>query len=154
LQVQLHAQAHNGAGPVTVVEEFCKRDLNGARLQQQTRMNQLVSWEEEPGWDSLAVTKGFRVKTSSGSAGLATVTVEYREYGTLDGNRYQSKPKTELVVFSLAKKRGVWKITAPMIPPHTSPATAIRNLNEIIKNEGKSARQSLSPEVAKLRALK
>jgi hypothetical protein len=117
-------------------------------------MSRLVSWEEEPGWDSLVVTKAFQVKPSSASTSVATVTVEYTEYGTLDGNRYQSKPKTESVAFSLEKKRGVWKITAPVVPPHVSPSSAIRTLNIVIQNEGESARRSLSPEIAKLKALK
>jgi len=137
------------------VNQYCKLDYKGARLQTSTydRISNFTDWEEEPGWDSVVVVKDFKTKSSHVAGNGASVSVEYTEYGKLNGSEFLAKRGTETITFRLRKLNGVWKITSPEVPPHVSPGALIAHIEELISAEGTRSQRTWSATLEKLKSL-
>lgn len=97
------------------LSEYLKVDASGARLSSETaaRSLDLVSWFEEPGWDSVTSIESYSVKKLSNES----FEVTYLVYGFCPG-KLSSEPTPEKVVFKIDPKTG--KIFEPRIRPHVS----------------------------------
>jgi hypothetical protein len=91
------------------VEQYGKLDYKGARLQTRTyeRISKFTDWEEEPGWDSVVVVKDYKIKSSHAAGNDASVSVEYTEYGKLNGSEFLANRRTETITFRLRKLNDV-----------------------------------------------
>jgi hypothetical protein len=137
------------------VEHYCKLDYKGARLQASTyeRIGKFTDWEEEPGWDSVVVVKDFKAKSSHVAGSGASVSVEYTEYGKLNGSEFLANRGTETITFRLRKLNDVWKITSPKVSPHVSPGALIAHIEESISTEGTRSQRTWFPTLDKLKSL-
>jgi hypothetical protein len=126
--------------PTSVVQDYCKLDQAGARLSSQDPNNQkifaLVSWLEEPGWDSVVVIKSCEIFPSKWGQPTSRVALRYVLLGEMTGTNITAyRPHDEFVTFVLDKSGDTWKIKRPLIPPHISVETAIAALNSLLKDE-------------------
>lgn len=132
--------ATNETSPASVVQEYCRLDLKGARLSSQNpdneRVSALVTWLIEPGWDTSVVVRTFEIVSTSLGPSKSSVTVRYIVLGNMFGAKItQSRQHEELVTFVLTKSRDLWRIERPLIAPHVSVPSAISALNSLLINE-------------------
>ena len=94
-----------------VVEKFCHLDAQGKRLSSDynDEFKNLTTWEDEPGWDTVVLIRGYTITQEIYQGNRARVTVFYQ---------LKSKPP-EKVVYRLRLINGVWKIDTPQTEPHT-----------------------------------
>jgi hypothetical protein len=132
--------ASHESPPASVVQKYCKLDLDGARLSSQNPDNETISalgtWPIEPGWDTSVVVRTFEVVSTSLGPRKSTVTVRYIVLGNMFGAKITpSRQHEELVTFVLTKSRDAWRIERPLIPPHVSVLAAISALNSLLIDE-------------------
>lgn len=126
--------------PASVVQEYCRLDFGGARLSSQNpnldKIFALVTWPDEPGWDSAVVVKKYTVVRTVPGHLTSSVTVRYSVLGEMNGVEVVASPKhREFVTFVLSKTGKPWKIKRPVIPPHISVHAAISLLNDLLEIE-------------------
>ena len=114
-----------------LLENFCARDFQGARLAGTTwsQVAPLVAWKEEPGWDQIKLVDGFTVGAPQASGNGLQIPVFYEVVGTASGpliTRFEKQ--LEMVEFELEAAGGSWRITGPIVPPHVSLAAHERVL--------------------------
>jgi hypothetical protein len=65
--------------PKEVVEKYCEYDFNGARLSSSatSKYQNLISYEEEPGWDTVIAVSEYEVGTEEVNGNTAVVIVTY-----------------------------------------------------------------------------
>jgi hypothetical protein len=139
--------------PTNVIEQYCTHDYNGGRLDA-TGINQisrLTTFKDEPGWDSIVVSKSFGISSFHINGEVASVMVQYSNYGQLEDTKFNRRQTRETVIFKLKRIKGDWIITSPMIQPHASKDSIIRHLQEIIEEEGN--REDIRSVVNTLKAL-
>ena len=72
-----------------VVRRYYTRDLEGARLSGDTykaRIAPLITWKDEPGWDTVFVTQKVYISRSEKIAGSrAAIEVRYENIGIISG---------------------------------------------------------------------
>ena len=145
--------------PASVVREYCRLDLEGARLSSNNPDSEkyfaLVAWPDEPGWDGAIVIRNFAVTRSSSGQALAEVTVKYSVLGTLSGAAVTASPRhEESVTFTLKRSGSTWKIERPLISPHISVNAAIATLRGVLNGEkDPERRKRLSDGIAALSRL-
>jgi hypothetical protein len=123
--------------PLSLVEEYVRRDAGGARLREDAWSSGVVTWEEEPGWDIVSVVRGYGFRPVPAAGDTARVEVRYRIAGRVepkDESTYRFVPadSTEVQVFELVRLPSGWKIAAPQLTPHLLPAAAARQYSEVL----------------------
>ena len=121
----LKPEAGNHLGnPSAVVRKYCDADLKGARLSSDGHtkygLDGLVSWDQEPGWDSSKIVSGYRIVSVDQQGDSATVKVEWDVLGA-GSCTVVPGAKKETLNYRLSRAKGQWKIDGPMTPPHASP---------------------------------
>jgi hypothetical protein len=111
--------------PIEVVRVYCEFDLKTGRISTANfaKLPPLVTWETEPGWDTVTVVSGFKILSTKQSQDRAVVSVKWDVLGRAEGENITKDPKSELINFQLRLVNGLWKIEAPIIPPHVSVPT-------------------------------
>lgn len=141
------------SGPESIVREFCQRDFNGERTRSDTsaRIEKLVLWEREPGWDTVTVVKSFRILSSRKINKKAIVVVEFDTLGEMPAWDFVLKREKERVQFTLQlgdqewqwKNDEVvlvpgklqWRITEPVLQPHISLPYSIEHTRWLIRTQ-------------------
>ena len=72
--------------------------------------------------------------------------VVYDVVGVLAGEEARAEPRKQTVVYRLVRRGGRWKIVAPQLQPHVSPAIALKLLDGLEHNE------FVRPDLDKIRA--
>ena len=134
------------ATPSDVVRQYCELDMEGARLSSQNphvaKVFSLVTWSEEPGWDSATVIRGFEVVGVRAGRQTSAVTVRYEVLGEMSGvSVATSRRIPELVTFVVRRSETGWKIDRPLIRPHISADAAIAALNDLLRVETNAQRK-------------
>lgn len=124
----------------SVVSEYCKLDLGGARLSSENienaKISNLVVWPLEPGWDTVVLVRRCDIVSANIFATKPSVTVKYTLIGSLFGEDITpSKNHEEFVTFFLRRSHGLWRIERPMIAPHVSISAAISELKSFLIDE-------------------
>jgi len=111
--------------PVGVVRQYCDFDLNTGRISSGNlaKLPPLVTWEEEPGWDKVIIVSDFKILSAKQSQDRATVTVKWEILGHSEAENITKDQKSEVIDYQLRLVKGLWKIDAPVMPPHVSPPT-------------------------------
>jgi len=130
----------NDNSPASVVQKYCKLDLDGARLSSQNSNNDaitaLATWPIEPGWDTSVVVSAFEIVSKNIGPRESSVTVRYIVLGKMFGAKVTpSQKQKELVTFVLRKSHGGWLIERPLIAPHVSVSAAISALHGLLDDE-------------------
>jgi hypothetical protein len=123
--------------PAEPVMAFYSADLNGVRLERETynaHLQSLTTWEHEPGWDTVFVTKAAHIyKVENLTEDRAKVEVRYDVVGILESSeRLLQIEFNEVIDFSLIKAAGGWKISGPIPYPHVTPNALSAHLERII----------------------
>jgi|HubBroStandDraft_6_1064221.scaffolds.fasta_scaffold06445_2 hypothetical protein len=145
--------------PASTVKKYCQLDFDGSRLSSGTwkRVSSLVSWEDEPGWDTYTVVSGFQISSEKQSQDAATISVVFSVVGTMSGDGpLKEERKKESLEFHLKRVGTDWKILEPMEPPHVSIRTATENTRELMKGlpENSPRRVSLQATLSQMESLK
>ncbi len=132
--------------PAAVVSEYCALDAKGARLSSQNpfldTIFSLVTWPDEPGWDSVRVIRQFAILGSHSRPTSATVTVRYAVLGQLNDLAFsRSSTGHQVVTFLLVKSGNEWKIQRPMIEPHIFVEAARASLRSLLVDEKDAQRR-------------
>jgi len=108
--------------PEEVVRRYCDFDLRTGRISTANfaKLPPLVSWEEEPGWDTVTVVSGYKILSAKQYQDRATVTVKWDVLGRSEAENVTKDNKSEVIDYQLRLVKGLWKIEAPVIPPHVS----------------------------------
>jgi hypothetical protein len=117
--------------PENIVEFYCQHDFEGARLSGKTwgKIAQLITWQDEPGWDTITVISSFVIIDSKQGENEADVIVEYGPSTNIQpGEQYEIMTDPKRVHFQLKNINGIWKISGPMIMPHVSEEIVIKRL--------------------------
>ncbi len=128
--------------PEDIVKKHYQADLDGARLSSsgfKSQISPLVTWEDEPGWDEVFITKKADIsKIERLSNNKVFIEVRYEILGNLGGNdNLCILDLTEVIEFILIKEKGRWKINEPIFPPHASPMAVIANLESLVSDSEK-----------------
>ena len=141
------------SSPESIVREFCHRDFDGERTRSDTsaKIENLVLWEVEPGWDTVTVVKSFRSLSSRVVNKKAIVVVEFDTLGEMPAWDFVLKRQKERVHFTLqlgdrewqwkndepvlvpGKLR--WRITEPVLQPHISLPYSIEHTRWLIRTQ-------------------
>jgi hypothetical protein len=108
--------------PVGVVHLYCDFDLRSGRISSENfeKLPPIVTWEVEPGWDTVVVVSGFKILSSTQTHDHAVVTVEWAVLGRSEAENVVRERKSEVIAYQLKLLKGLWKIDSPVIPPHVS----------------------------------
>jgi hypothetical protein len=111
--------------PTEVVQQYCNFDFETGRISSAnfSKLPPLVTWEEEPGWDTVTVVSGFKILSSKQTSERAAVRVRWEVLGHWEWDTAASEQKSEVVEYQLRLLNGLWKIEAPILPPHVSLST-------------------------------
>jgi hypothetical protein len=107
--------------PKEVVAAFCKLDFEGNRLSSEKYKNikSLVSYPDEPGWDTVIGIHGYEIKKEKIENASAEITVEY-EIDRQWPNNPSNKEKYKTETFHLKQENSKWKITKYIMFPRVS----------------------------------
>src|SRR5258708_22299311 len=108
--------------PIEVVRLYCDFDLKTGRISTTNfaKLPPLVTWEAEPGWDTVTVVSSFKILSAKQSQDRAVVTVKWDVLGHAEGENVTKDKKSEVIDYQLRLVKGSGKIEAPVIPPHVS----------------------------------
>lgn len=152
--VSSDAPGRKTTDPAGVVNEFCRFDFDGVRLNSLNphwkEYKNLVQgdgdWPEEP----VTIIAGFRVTSTRQKKDTATVEVEYDVQGTLEGalesDRIFDDHRSEAVTFPLSRAKRSWKIKPFELPPHVSVDAMRDHIRDIMRDdekEGNSRRRDV-----------
>jgi hypothetical protein len=156
------------ASPSSVVSTYCQLDFDGARTRSETfnKVDRMVLWHTEPGWDVVRVVRSYRIVLEKRSGTRVQVTVEYDVVGDVSDITLTKKPQKEQVTFALKlgdkewewRKDGpvlvnseyAWRIESPLIPPHISVAYAVQHFSSLQKNEPSDDQEQIRRLLAEL----
>ena len=117
----VRSDAEYPATPEKVVEEYVRKDAEGARLSgvKFREIRDLFMWEEA-GFDVATIITGYNVKILDVGPEIARISVTYQELGEFSPFKFRPDKKDVTEVFLLKKVGSRWHITAPEIFPHIS----------------------------------
>ena len=107
-----------GDTPSEVVRKFCQFDFEGARLSSKTYSDivPLISYPEEPGWDTVISITGYTIKKEKIFGNNAEVIVEYN----IDQSWPAGVTIPNIEVIKLAQYDGAWRIKEYVMYPRVS----------------------------------
>jgi hypothetical protein len=117
--------------PEKIVENYCQHDFEGSRLSGKTwrEIANLITWQDEPGWDIITVISSFAIIDSKQGENEADVIVEYSPSMNIQpGEQYEILTDPKRIDFHLQNVNGIWKISSPMIMPHVSEEVVLKRL--------------------------
>jgi len=141
------------SSPESIVREFCQRDFNGERTRSDTsaKIEKLVHWEFEPGWDTVTVIKRFRILSCRKINKRAIVVVEFDTLGEMPAWDFVLKSEKERVQFALqlgdrewqwkndkavlVSGKRQWRIIEPVLQPHISLPYSIEHTRWLIRTQ-------------------
>jgi len=141
------------SSPESIVREFCQRDFNGERTRSDTsaKIEKLVSWEFEPGWDTVTVIKSFRILSCRKINKKAIVVVEFDTLGEMPAWDFVLKSEKERIQFALqlgdrewqwkndeavlVPGKLQWRIIEPVLQPHISLPYSIEHTRWLIQTQ-------------------
>jgi hypothetical protein len=135
--------SENPNTPASVVRSYCEFDLKSGRISTDNfkKLPPVVTWKEEPGWDTVVVVSGYKILSSKQTQDHAVVTVQWAVLGYSEAENVTREKKSEVVAYQLKLLKGLWKIDSPVLPPHVSVPTLRAFVLKHFQNEPK--RQSL-----------
>jgi hypothetical protein len=111
--------------PVSVVRQYVKRDANGERLGTNPWFESVVTWPQDPGYDSHTVIRSFQVEPPPTIAGSpATIMVKYEVIGWIVSSGFLPQEKLEAFPFVVVRTDEGWLIQSPQIDQHILPEAA------------------------------
>ena len=115
----VRSDAEYPATPEKVVEEYVRKDAEGARLSGDKfqEIKDLFMWEEG-GSDGCTVITEYDIKTLSVGPAEASVLVTYQELGNTSVLNWIPGKRKWAVTFILKKDGNRWRIAEPEISPH------------------------------------
>ena len=130
------SDAEYPATPEKVVEEYVRKDAEGARLSGDKfqEIRDLFMWEEA-GFDGFTVITGHTIKTLSVGPDNAAVLVTYQELGDTSVLNWTPGKRKWTVTFALKRDGTRWRIAEPEILPHVLLDVAIDYLERFIASE-------------------
>ena len=129
--------------PTSVVRLYCDFDLKSGRISTENfeKLPPIVTWEVEPGWDTVVVVSGYKILSSKQTHDHAVVTVQWAVLGHSEAENVTREKKSEVIAYQLKLLKGLWKIDSPVLPPHVSLPTLRTFVLKHFQSEPK--RQSL-----------
>ena len=113
--------------PADVVKRYVSLDYKGARLDAMSgeAVTSFTSWNEEPAWGQVVVTRGFVVAEQYRQWEIidrmeVVIPVTFHVIGSvyLETAGFVQDAETEEVRFRVKAVKNRWKIVEPMLPPH------------------------------------
>lgn len=126
----VRSDAEYPATPEKVVEEYVRKDAEGARLSSVKfrEIGDLFMWEEA-GFDVVIIIKRYEIKTLSVESDMARIKVRYYELGEFSSpDQWKPERAISTETFILKKDGNRWRIAEPEIFPHVLLDTMIENL--------------------------
>jgi hypothetical protein len=115
---------------IDLVAEYTRRDGDGERLETNPWFLGVVSWEDEPAYDSYAVIRAVALGAAAVKADTVRVPAVYERLGWVETSgrgtaRLIVKPGQETRVFVVVRMEGRWIITDPQTEPHVLATIAL-----------------------------
>jgi hypothetical protein len=113
-----------GDEAVRLVHEYVERDSRGERLEGPAPwFHSVVTWPDDPGYDSYTVITGFEINPGAASSDTAHVRVQYHTVGWIAAgdslhSRFTPRDTLEVQDFVLLRRGQRWAISAPQIDQH------------------------------------
>ncbi|HXV69167.1 MAG TPA: hypothetical protein VD738_09610 [Nitrospira sp.] len=113
--------------PTEIVKNYVRLDMKGARLDATSfdALRPYIDWTEEPAWNSVVVIQDVEVADDyrkwdiiNNLEVIIPVTFHVRGFVQYDTAVFVPEEKTEEVRFHVKEVGNIWRIVAPMIPPH------------------------------------
>jgi hypothetical protein len=107
-----------GEGAIRLVREYVERDSRGERLEGPAPwFHSVVTWPDDPGYDSYTVITGFEITPGATSSDTAHVRVQYHTVGWLTAGdslqpRFTPRDTLEVQDFVLLRSGQKWAISA------------------------------------------
>jgi hypothetical protein len=116
--------------PTQLVTEYVTRDSRGDRLGSNPWFLKVVTWPDDPGYDSYTLITGFDVSPVALGPDTARIRVTYRTAAWItagDATRPRVIPhdSAESQLFTVVRKGGRWLIDSPQLDQHVLPAAAL-----------------------------
>jgi len=147
------ASAQTGSlkhSPSEVVKRYLTLDYKGARLDAMSAetVASYTSWDEEPAWGHVVVTRGFVVAEQYRQWEVidrleVVIPVTFQIIGSvyLETAGFVQEDETEEVRFRVKAVNNRWRIVEPMIPPHVGQKRMVNLVREAWVKETDPAKQ-------------
>ena len=123
--MERHPFGRTVVDPVSLVRQYVKRDAGGERMEPNAWFQSVVTWPDEPGYDSHTVIRAFTVVPPKNIAGSpAKIAVRYDVMGWIVSSGFIPQEKIEVFEFEVAQTDEGWRIQAPQIDQHILPEIA------------------------------
>ncbi len=150
-------------GALSLVREYVQRDSRGERLGPSPWFTTVVTWPDDPGYDSYTAITGFELTPhSTGLNDSAQVRVTYHTAGwILAGDstqvRFMPHDSLETQIFSVIRAGGLWRIASPQIGQHvlveaalTASSLGSEDRKKLLATRGRAAAPTPSGELREL----
>ncbi|MDZ4731973.1 MAG: hypothetical protein SGJ16_00100 [Nitrospirota bacterium] len=136
--------------PAEVVKRYLALDYKGARLDAMSveTVASYTSWEEEPTWGRVVVTRGFVVAEQYRQWEVidrleVVIPVTFQVIGSvyLETAGFVQEVETEEVRFRVKAIKNRWKIVEPMFPPHVGQKRMVNFVREAWMKETDPAKR-------------
>jgi hypothetical protein len=122
--------------PQGLLHDYLEGDFEGERLERATwptKYKNMVSWENEPLWDTCYIINRYVIQSGNTTLQRAQAAVTYETMGemSLESYEYRPSPSRQTVPFTLELSKTGWRISYPMLKPHVSPEAAIAFLQRM-----------------------
>jgi hypothetical protein len=130
--------------PADVVKRYVTLDYKGARLDAMSieTVASYTSWNEEPAWGHVVVTRGFVVAEHYRQWEVIdrleiVIPVTFQVIGSvyLETAGFVQDVETEEVRFRVKAVNNRWKIVEPMLPPHVGQKRMVNFVREALLKE-------------------
>ena len=136
--------------PADVVKRYVTLDYKGARLDAMSieTVAAYTSWNEEPAWGHVVVTRGFIVAEHYRQWEVIdrleiVIPVTFQVIGSvyLETAGFVQDVETEEVRFRVKAVNNRWKIVEPMLPPHVGQKRMVNFVREALLKETDPAKR-------------
>ena len=136
--------------PSDVVKRYVTLDYKGARLDAMSveTVASYTSWNEEPAWGHVVVTRGFVVAEHYRQWEVIdrleiVIPVTFQVIGAvyLETAGFVQDIETEVVRFRVKGVNNRWKIVEPMLPPHVGQKRMVNFVREALLKETDPAKR-------------
>jgi len=136
--------------PADVVKRYVTLDYKGARLDAMSieTVASYTSWNEEPAWGHVVVTRGFVVAEHYRQWEVIdrleiVIPVTFQVIGSvyLETAGFVQDVETEEVRFRVKAVNNRWKIVEPMLPPHVGQKRMVNFVREALLKETDPAKR-------------
>jgi hypothetical protein len=106
--------------PLGLVRQYVKRDAEGERLGPSPWFGPVVTWPDDPGYDSLTVIRSYKVETPKDIGGSpVTILVKYDAIGWIASSGFIPQENLEAFDFVVVRTEDAgWQIDQPQIDQH------------------------------------